>query len=227
MSEHNNLLSCAQCGIKLFEKACLVEDGKSLEFCPTKRMKGFIETAENHYFDPSVLEFAKQASIQESECYINREAKPHVLYPVKPRLQELCEFAHRMGYKHIGLAFCAGLQKEASVLDKVLKQSGFEVSSVVCKVGCTPKERINIVDSQKIRVGEFESMCNPVVQAEILNEANTQFNVLLGLCIGHDSLFFKYTKAPTTVFAVKDRVLGHNPLAALYTIETYYQRFIK
>jgi uncharacterized metal-binding protein len=47
-------------------------------------------------------------------------------------------------------------------------------------------------------------------------------NVLLSLCVGHDSLFFKYAEAYTTVVAVKDRVTGHNPLAALYTSHTYY-----
>jgi len=50
--------------------------------------------------------------------------------------------------------------------------------------------------------------------------------VLLGLCVGHDSLFIRQATAPVTVLAVKDRVTGHNPLAALYTSETYYQRLM-
>lgn len=33
-----------------------------------------------------------------------------------------------------------------------------------------------------------------------------------------------HSKAPVTVLVVKDRVLGHNPVAALYTAETYYRR---
>ena len=48
-------------------------------------------------------------------------------------------------------------------------------------------------------------------------------NVLLGLCVGHDSLFFKYTEAPCTVLAVKDRLLGHNPMAAVYNVDSYYR----
>ena len=64
-------------------------------------------------------------------------------------------------------------------------------------------------------------MCNPIFQAILLNEAGAQFNVLLGLCVGHDSLFFKYAEAPTTVLAVKDRVSGHNPLACIYTTASY------
>ena len=52
----------------------------------------------------------------------------------------------------------------------------------------------------------------------------TQLNILLGLCVGHDSLFIKYSEAPVTVFAVKDRVLGHNPIAAIYTANSYYNK---
>ena len=46
----------------------------------------------------------------------------------------------------------------------------------------------------------------------------------MGLCVGHDTLFIKHVKSPTTVLAVKDRVLGHNPLAALYLSDSYYRR---
>lgn len=62
-------------------------------------------------------------------------------------------------------------------------------------------------------------MCNPVLQAMTLNKEKSDFNVLLGLCVGHDSLFSKYAQAPCTVLAVKDRVLGHNPLASIYSVD--------
>jgi uncharacterized metal-binding protein len=67
-------------------------------------------------------------------------------------------------------------------------------------------------------------MCNPVFQAKLLNHEKTELNILLGLCVGHDSIFFKYAEAPTTVLAVKDRVTGHNPLAAIYLSDSYYQK---
>jgi len=67
-------------------------------------------------------------------------------------------------------------------------------------------------------------MCNPIYQARLLNNEKTEFNILLGLCVGHDSLFFKYAEAPNTVLAVKDRVTGHNPLAAIYLSQSYYQK---
>ena len=46
----------------------------------------------------------------------------------------------------------------------------------------------------------------------------------MGLCIGHDSLFFKHAKAISTVLVAKDRVLGHNPVAALQLADSYYSR---
>lgn len=132
-----------------------------------------------------------------------------------------------MGYKKLGMAFCGGLTHEASILSEILEKHGFEVVAVSCKVGGVPKERIGVRDEEKIRIGEFEPMCNPITQAKILNQAKTDFNVMLGLCIGHDSLFLKYIEGLTTVFAVKDRVTGHNPMAALYTSRSYYQRLKK
>lgn len=56
------------------------------------------------------------------------------------------------------------------------------------------------------------------------NEAKTDLNVVVGLCIGHDSLFFKYSEAPVTVLAVKDRILAHNPLGAVYLSESAYRK---
>jgi uncharacterized metal-binding protein len=90
-------------------------------------------------------------------------------------------------------------------------------------LGRTPKEVIGVRDDQKIRIGSFESMCNPIAQAFVLNDEETQFNIVMGLCVGHDSLFLKYSDAPCTVLAAKDRLLGHNPLAAIYTIDSYYR----
>jgi uncharacterized metal-binding protein len=167
------------------------------------------------------------ASIQEAECYSNRDIKPYVSHPVKPRVQEICEFAKKMSYKKLGIAFCAGLQGEARALTAILKAQGFEVVSIICKVGCTPKEAIGIEQNEKIRIGEFEVMCSPIIQAYILNEEKTDFNILVGLCVGHDSLFFRYSKAFTTVLIAKDRVLAHNPVGALYTKGSYYRRLLR
>lgn len=222
-----SLARCASCGVKREEKACRVQNGKGPVFCPTLNNPEAIRRGREKYATPGTLEFLRQASIQEAMCYIGRAAKPHVMHPTKPRLEEICELAQRMGYRKLGLAFCGGLHSEASVLANILEKHGFEVVSVICKVGCVPKEAIGLKEDEKVNIGSFESMCHPIAQAEVLNEAETEFNIIMGLCVGHDSVFLKHAKALTTVFAVKDRVLGHNPIAALYTSESYYQRYIK
>ena len=147
-------------------------------------------------------------------------------YAIKPRVQETIEFAHKMGYQRLGLAFCAGLQHEARILAEILREQGFELASVVCSVGRTPKEFLGLKDEQKINPGEFEAMCSPIIQAKILNAANTEFNIIFGLCVGHDSLVMRYSDALCTVLVAKDRVTGHNPLAAIYLHDSYYRKLI-
>jgi uncharacterized metal-binding protein len=112
-------------------------------------------------------------------------------------------------------------------LARILDAQGFKVVSIACKTGGIPKESIGLKEEEKVRVGEYEPMCNPISQAFILNEEKTDFNILVGLCVGHDSLFFKYSKAFTTVLIAKDRVLAHNPAGALYTTSIYYSRLLR
>ena len=71
---------------------------------------------------------------------------------------------------------------------------------------------MGLADSQKVRPGHFEPMCNPISQAELLNRHGCELTVLMGLCVGHDSLFFRYSTGLVTVLVVKDRVLAHNPI---------------
>lgn len=193
--------------------------------CPTKTKSEVIKQAMAEYDRPEVREFARQASIQEFECYMNL---PEGRTPRNPRVEEIAQFAKKMGYKKIGIASCIGLQAEAKILATILENRGFDVVSICCKVGAIPKETIGITKEQKIKgPGFFESMCNPITQAEILNSEEVEFNILVGLCVGHDSLFFKYAKAPTTVLIAKDRVFGHNPAAALYLSGSYYRKLLR
>ena len=217
---------CAPCTIKLPERICRNQDGKSLPNCPTQNDQELLRMSQKEYKKPDVLKFAKQSSIQEAEGYSHRELGYDFVRPAKPRILEIIEFSKKMKYTRIGLAFCAGLVKEAKVVDRLFSSHDLILTSVICKVGRVPKEAIGIQDDQKIAMGCFESMCNPIMQAMVLNDAKTEFNVLLGLCVGHDSLFLQHAKAPCTVLAVKDRLLGHNPLAAIYNIDGYYRALI-
>lgn len=140
------------------------------------------------------------------------------------RVEEIIAFAEGCGYERLGLAFCVGLAKEAGVFSSILRERGFSVNSVACKNGAIPKEYLGIEEMEKVRPNQEEAMCNPIGQAMLLNKQQTELNIMLGLCVGHDALFIKYAQAPVTVLAVKDRVTGHNPLVPLYLHESYYKK---
>ncbi|MHB8105337.1 MAG: DUF1847 domain-containing protein [Dehalococcoidales bacterium] len=218
--------ACAKCPTRVCEPSIKADEqppfDKMPDFCPMIGMADVIQKTMTEYDKPDVKEFARQGSLQEFECY---EPTPEGMRTKNPRILELIEFSRKCGYKKLGLAFCAGLSGEAKTLAEILENNGFEVVSVRCKAGAIPKERIGIKPEQKIGgAANWESMCNPIIQAEILNTAKVDYAIMLGLCIGHDTLFIKYCRVPMTVIAVKDRVTGHNPLAALYTINSYYKR---
>ncbi|MHB8068880.1 MAG: DUF1847 domain-containing protein [Desulfobaccales bacterium] len=219
--------ACARCAIEPEIRACKKPKGTGSEGCPTLIRQKILASANEEYLHQETGLFAQQASIQEAACYANRHERPYVMQPEKTRIMEICEFAQRMNYHRLGLIFCNGLKKEAAIVDEILRTNGFEVISVICKAGRTSKDFIGIEDQDKVVQGADEAMCNPIFQAMLANHEGTEFNILLGLCVGHDSLFFKYAKAYTTVLAVKDRVTGHNPLAAVYLYEHYYKKLKK
>ncbi len=75
---------------------------------------------------------------------------------------------------------------------------------------------------KQIHENRFEAICNPIGQALVLNDFETDLNIIVGLCVGHDILFTRYSRSPVTTFIVKDRVTGHNPAAVIYS--NYYKR---
>ncbi len=227
----NRYPRCAVC----ITKVCENHGGKSDEgppsiekapaFCAMKLMPDVYAEALQEYDKSGVKEFARLASVQEFQCY---ERLPDGLRPKLPRVEELVQFARKCGYKRLGLAHCGGLAREAGLLNEILENNGFQVVSVQCKTGAVPKERIGVRVTEKIAgPGMWETMCNPIVQAKIINRAKVELAIMLGLCIGHDTLFIKYCEVPLTVLAVKDRVLGHNPLAALYLSDSFYYRRLR
>ncbi len=220
----NVISHCARCKIPKSERICKSKDGKGPKFCPTLNFSDHVARITSEYKCPEFEAFTLMASVQEAECYAHRTTGAYVIQPEKCRIQETMEFAAKIGAKKLGLAFCGGLQREAELLCDILEADGFEIFSVCCNAGGVPKEVIGIAENQKVRIGEYETMCNPLFQAEVLNQAGTDFNIVLGLCVGHDSLFLKKATAMCTVLAAKDRVTGHNPLAALYTVHSYYQK---
>jgi uncharacterized metal-binding protein len=216
--------NCARCPYKSGDRLCTNEDGKGPDNCPTRNMQELAGASLTEYRkDEGILEFARQASIQEADGYTHKERGYARLRASKTRIEEIMEFAAKMTYRRLGMAFCIGLSREAKVVETLLASRGFEVVSAACKAGRIPKEHLGLRRDQQLDPETDEAMCNPVLQAMLLNRAQTDFNILLGLCVGHDSLFLKYAEAPCTVLAVKDRVLGHNPLAAVYNLDSYYR----
>ena len=221
------LPQCALCPYDWSERYCRTGKGKAPKDCPSIKMRELKDGAVAETTGAAYGVFATQASLQEAACYGGREEGYGTVVPLKPRIVEIVEFARRMGYKRLGLVFCIGLRKEAAVVHEILATNGFEVASVSCKVGGVSKEALGIArENQVDPTAAHETMCNPVLQAMVVNEAQTDFNVLLGLCVGHDSLFLKHADALCTVLAVKDRLLGHNPLAAIHLYDSYY-RYLK
>lgn len=78
------------------------------------------------------------------------------------------------------------------------------------------------VSARESRHGGVSGEANAGQVHNLLNKGKTQMNILLGLCVGHDMLFTKYSEAPVTTLVAKDRVLAHNPVAAL--TNRYYRR---
>jgi uncharacterized metal-binding protein len=204
---------CAYCPPTV--RACRQGESESRGpgFCPTKVDGDGIERAWGRYGDPETRQIAHASALVESEGYCKWT-----------RVEEICHFAKKMGFTRIGIATCISMVDLAKVLSGILESHGFQVASVACKNGGVGKERIGLRDEEKIRPGAHESMCNPISQAELLNDAGCELNVVLGLCIGHDSLFFRHSKGLATTLVAKDRVLAHNPVGALQLADTYFAR---
>lgn len=198
--------SCMDCSVR----ACVAKDKKYPAFCPTVNKTDLREKSLEMLSDEEEKRFMIAAAETETEGYMKLT-----------RLEEIILFAKKMNYKKLGIASCMGLKNESALFTKILKNRGFEVVGAICKVGATPKHEVGIPVECEV-IGEV--MCNPVLQAEILNEAGTELNIIMGLCVGHDSLFMMHSKAPCTCFIVKDRVLAHNPAAALYLSDSFYSR---
>jgi len=205
--------ACAYCPPTV--RAC--RQGESAQrgpgFCPSKVDQESIDQAWGEHAEPFVMEVANASARVEAEGY-----------GVWCRVEEICQFAHKMGFRKIGIASCISFVDLARVMSAILESHGFEVASVACKNGSVPKEMIGIKEEQKVRPGNWESMCNPVSQATLLNSAGCELNVVMGLCVGHDSLFYRHAEGLVTTLVVKDRVLAHNPVGALHLADSYFRR---
>ena len=182
MGEEKRTLSCTDCGVL----NCHKRNASYPEFCLTEKL-----TDEDIAETTALYEDEENRKVSVISVEIEGE-----FYGKYTRVDEIIEFAKRMGYKKIGIATCVGLIEESRIFARILRKNGFDVYS------------------------------NPILQAKLLNKAGTDLNVVIGLCVGHDSLFYKYSEALSTTLVTKDRVLAHNPVGALYQVKAYYKRLL-
>jgi uncharacterized metal-binding protein len=200
---------CSYCA----KKTCFKGDlSKTPEFCPSINYSELLDQTKRKLQEPENIKMAQDVARTWKE------------YGKLTRVEETIEYARLQGHKKLGLAFCVGLSEEARLFTNVLINEGFDVASVCCMCGALSADDVALPEDDKIISGFRQPMCNPIGQAAILDEEGCDLHVIIGLCVGDDTLFIKHAKAPVTVLAVKDRVLAHNPLGALYTAKHIYTR---
>ena len=179
--------------------------------CPTEKYPDLIEETKEKYALPE-----NQAINLGWLALMNK-----VVNPEKPgekfswtRVDEIIEYARIRSMKRLGIATCYALMYESGSLSDILERNGFEVVSVSCLCGELNPEDVGMTGN---------IFCNPILQAEVLNREKTELSIMVGLCLGHDILFLRHCKAETTPLVVKDRALGHNPVAALYLNQGFFK----
>ena len=174
-----------------------------------KDCTGFKAEIADQYSDPEKRKIMESAEGLESEGS-----------RLLTRVEEVVKFSERMNYKHLGIAFCASCASEAANLQKIL-ENRFKITSACCTICGIDKKEVmpeSSDDSNK------KVMCNPLGQTKILNRAETELNIVIGLCVGHDIIFAQSSQAPVTTLVVKDRVLVNNPSGVLNSF--YWQKIL-
>ncbi len=124
------------------------------------------------------------------------------------RLEEIAEFSVSRSYKNIAIAYCYCMENLAGDVKEFLTGYGLTTSSYRCTINGIKENQISNELADSVN-------CNPIGQAEAINNSDADFVIEMGLCLGHDVLFHQHLKKPFTVFIVKDRVHNHNPAKAL------------
>ena len=210
----NKTPQCVKCTV--FRCRTKEKDRKVPPSCPTEQYPELIEETIEKYKLPEnrAINLAWYELI--SKIYDPEKPKERYAWT---RIEEIMEYARIRGMKKLGIGTCFGLLAEARLLSDILEGNGFDVVSVSCLCGEVAPGDADM---------EGSIFCNPIMQAEVLNRENTELNIMVGLCLGHDIIFLRYCKAETTPLVVKDRATGHNPVVALYLSQGLQKaRFIR
>ncbi len=198
MAKETKTIQCHQCK----DNECLAMYPQGIpQYCQAQRFLGLIEESKHQYLESDTEKFHLAAT-----KVLKRGGYDW------SRVQQCIEFARELGAKKVGLAVCVGLLREGREFARFLDRAGFQVISVACMVGGLKAQETGIPEEW---VNPLGISCNPIVQAEILNQEGTELNFIYGLCVGHDTIFIKRSEAPVTYVVVKDMVTGNNPTAVL------------
>jgi len=178
------------------------DDEGTPSYCQANKYVAEIKQANEAYATPEVVD------IYTAACVVGKKNDGY-----RARIEEALDFAREMKFSRVGFAACVAFGRELEVIRRLFEKAGIEVFSAGCQIG-----RSTATDRGLPHLEAYpdNSTCNPIAQAEILNNAETQLNFIIGLCMGHDILFTRYSKAPVSTLIVKDRLLGNNPAAAVY-----------
>lgn len=187
--------------------------------------KGTAYPAMCHCEDPVHAEAQRiyEAGGEDQLIFDAANAALATLKMAKTRAEKTMVFARNMGWNHIGVAFCLLLADEANIFCSILRDNGFEVESVVCKTGSLPSEITSASGETKYSFGT-DAACNPIAQAMLMNEAGTELNVILGLCVGHDTLFIRHSEAPITCLATKEHCSDHHVIDSIRAMAKQAER---
>ena len=171
------------------------------EYCQANKYIEEIEKSKDEYHKKDNI------SIYEAACVVGAKKDGF-----RNRIEEALHFSKQLNLSKIGFAACTALEYDMEILERLFVQEGFSVVCAACQIG-----RVSAIDRGLPHLQKYvNSACNPIAQAEILNTEGTELNFIVGLCLGHDILFTKYSNAPVSTLIVKDRMTGNNPSAALY-----------
>ena len=119
--------------------------------CPMLAEPGLLgEVKEDYAADVSLHQIALESARTEAAGYGRAT-----------RVEEIMDFARRMGWHRLGIAHCVGLMQEAEAARDIFLAGGFEVYTVCCKVGSIDKEDMGIRDEEKVWPGRSRGHVQP------------------------------------------------------------------
>lgn len=216
MEKEKRNMCCTDCGIRSCINCNVDHESGMPAFCLTRRYEEEAKEVEPEYQDEDNMRIMRGFLDIDPTGIHGGQAS---------RVEMLVKLFHNIGAKKIGIACCYALINEARTFAKILRVNVFEPFGVNCKVGTLDKQKMGIPEDHDPYLGE--SSCNPILQAKILNECHTDYNVIIGLCVGHDAIFAKHSKAPVSTLVVKDFAVAHNSVAVLHMTDNYYKALTK